>query len=298
MMWRMVMIVAIALLAVVAEGGSAGAAKKPGKAAPKPLYEAPMRVVVVRSSEGACEPLCPQWIAAEGEITSATPAAFRKVFKQIGDRKLPVIIRSPGGSIQAAVEIGRMIRKRGLEVSLGFTDYAGCAPDAKGCKLLGAQKGVYRGVVVTERAFCNSACHLVLAGGARRLAPAGTFVGVHQPKTVWTREIVTYRERYRVVNGLKKVVEKKIISRKPGKARVTFGYDKRLRKLLLAYYADMGVDPQLLKESEKAKNSSINQLSLSELDAFRLRTSTANADSLVSAAVCKQGTRPNCVAAP
>ena len=286
-MWRKLLAVCVVLLVALAGADAADAAKKKkSPPTPKAIWESPMRVVVVRGIYNYCEPLCPEWIAAEGEITGATPAAFRKVFKQIGKRKLPVIIRSPGGSITAALEIGRMIRKRGLDVSLGWTAYSGCAPDRKSCVLPKEQKGVYRGLVTANRAFCNSACHLVLASGVQRFASAETFVGVHQPKTVWTREIITYRERYRIVNGKKTVIDKKIISRKPGKSRVTYGNDKRLRKLLTAYYKEMGVSTKLLAESEKAQFKDINHLSGTELNDFALRTGAQGPDYLVGPKLC------------
>ena len=303
-MWRRVL--AALLLLVMAVAGSdlsdAATRKKKVKKAPAPpavtklIYEAPMRVVIVRSSNAACEPLCPEWIAAEGEITGATPGAFSKVFKQMDKRKLPVIIRSPGGSINAALDIGRMIRKRGLDVSVGWTAYSGCAPDQKSCKLPDGQKGLYRGLALSERAFCNSACHLILASGVTRLAPYGTYVGVHQPKTVWTREILYYREHYRIIKGKKKVIDRKIVSRKPGKSRVTFGYDKALRKKLTAYYKEMGISPKVLEESEKAAFKDINYLSGMELQELQLRTLPAGPETLAGPSVCKSIGKPgNCI---
>jgi hypothetical protein len=295
-MWRRVVLAFSVLLLVLASADLATAARKKSKPAPKPIWEAPMRVVVVRSSDTSCEPLCPEWIAAEGEITSASPAAFQKVFKQLGNRKLPVIIRSPGGSIMAALDIGRMIRKRGLAVSLGWTSYDGCAPDNKSCALPKDQKGTYRGIVQASRSFCNSACHLLLASGTTRLASAETFVGVHQPKTVWTRETITYRERYKIVNGKKKVIDRKIVSRKPAKSRVTYGNDKRLRKILTAYYKEMGVSSKLLAESEKAQFRDINQLNGVELNDFKLRTGPYGPEHLVGSKVCRNTPAPaNCI---
>ena len=302
-MWRRVTAFLIVCCLALASAGLADAASKKKKtkkapAAPaisKPIYEAPMRVVIVRSSSPSCEPLCPEWIAAEGEITGATPGAFSKVFKQMGKRKLPIIIRSPGGSIQAALEIGRMIRKRGLDVSLGWTSYTGCAPDQKSCKLPPEQKGIYRGLVLSSRAFCNSACPLILAGGVTRLAPSDTYVGVHQPKTTWTREIVTYRERYRIVKGKKKVIERKIVGRKPGKSRVTYGHDKALRKKLTAYYKEMGVDPKILDEAEKTKYKDIDYLTPAEVNQFHLRTLPTGPETLAGPKVCGRTPVPgNC----
>ena len=302
-MLRRVLAVCLAVLISLAVGLEAGAAaKKKKKAAPpapavvKPIYDAPMRVVIVQTSGKHCKEECPQWIAAEGEITAATPGQFAKVFKQLGKRKLPVLIRSPGGSISHAMEVGRMIRKRGLDVAVGFTLYESCAPDQQSCKLPEDQKGAYRGIALEYNAWCNSACHLVLAGGARRLAGLGTYVGVHKPRTVWTREIVTYRERYRIVKGKKKVIDRKIVSRKPAKSKVTFGLYKGLRRQVTGYYKEMGIDLGLVAENEKAEFQDINNLTKDQLDKYHLRTSAGGVAMLVGNEICKTTPKPgNCV---
>src|SRR5690348_1002266 len=61
----------------------------------------PMRFVIVRSHEAGCEPNCPQWISAEGEVTPQTPALFKKFLKQVGKNRLPVLINSLGGDVEA-----------------------------------------------------------------------------------------------------------------------------------------------------------------------------------------------------
>jgi hypothetical protein len=259
--------------------------------------EPPMQVLIVQGT-GECGAACPQWIAAQGEITAGTPARFAKVLRQMGTRRLPVILNSPGGSISASLAIGRMIRKNGLDVAIGRTSIAGCPPLASSCKAAKAQEGVYGGTASTGAAYCNSACHLVLAAGRQRLVPAGSSVGVHQARTVWTREIVTYRERYRIVAGKKHVIDRRVVSRKPAKSKVTYGYDKSLRRTLNAYYKAMGVDPAVLGEAEKASFKDINFLSSADLDRLRLRTSGSGLATLVGKGRCQKSPLPaNCQAA-
>ncbi len=48
----------------------------------------------------SCLEDCPEWISAEGRITSDTPARLRKFLKKIGDRKVPVVLRSEGGEVE------------------------------------------------------------------------------------------------------------------------------------------------------------------------------------------------------
>ena len=75
----------------------------------------PMAFAVVRSAEPGCEPTCPEWISAEGAIVAATPARLKSLLKTLGGRKLPIVIWSPGGDVDAALALGRMIRQRKLD---------------------------------------------------------------------------------------------------------------------------------------------------------------------------------------
>lgn len=117
-----------------------------------------MRAVIVRSSEAGCEPACPDWMQIEGEIRAGSAAEVHKALKQAGKRKLPVLIRSPGGCIDAALEIGRAIRKKGLPVAVAYTVCKDSAPHDKSCKLPKEQKGVYRGMASDVLALCTFAC--------------------------------------------------------------------------------------------------------------------------------------------
>lgn len=292
---RLFLVLAIALAATAAV---AATKKKPAPAPEKPKasYELPMTVAIVRSDAPGCEPLCPEWIAAEGEITMATPGLFRKALKAAGKKKLPVIINSPGGQMAAALEIGRTIRKAKLDVAVGWTLYGGCKPTDKSCKLSKEQKGVYRGTVFAGRGFCNSACPLLLASGTQRLSGIWTYVGVHQVRTTWYRERVTYREKYRIVNGKKKVIDRKIVSRKPFKSYQKDGIDKRLRKNLATYFAEMGVSLDAIEDMNRAPFTSIYQLTTARQLQLKLVTSWSDATSLTSPAACRMAVAAaNCI---
>ena len=225
---------------------------------PKEPWQLPMTVVIVRQVGSSCEPICPEWIAAEGEITAATPAVFRKMLKRLGKRKLPVLIQSPGGNVDAALEIGRMLRKAGLDVTVSGIAYTGCAPHDKSCRLPDAEKGLYRGHP-WDRGYCASACPLILAGGVNRLASFHAGIGLHQIRTTFTQEHVRYRETYRVENGKKKVVSRKVVSRK-NTSYTRDGLNKSLRKQLTGYLNEMGVSQGVLEDMEKAPHSDMNWL--------------------------------------
>ncbi|HUR42840.1 MAG TPA: hypothetical protein VMZ01_01945 [Aestuariivirga sp.] len=276
----------LALMVVLAGAGT--------KAPPK--FDPPMTVVVVRSSVSGCEPDCPQWIAAEGRITGNTPALFKKALKLAGKKRLPVIITSPGGDVDAALAIGTLIRARKLDVAVGWTFFTGCWPQLKGCKLPKQQAGVYRGTAVTYRAYCASACPFILAAGQQRLLGPGAAAGVHQISTTMIEDRTLYRESYIVVKGKKKVLSRTLISRKPVTRSVTTKLGKSQRGKLTGYLKDMGVRAEFLGIFDKAPPSSIYVLQPQEAASTKLVTAFLAAGSLVDASRCQGAARAdNCV---
>jgi hypothetical protein len=282
--------------AIALSGVSADAATKKKEQPPESPYEMPMRIVVVRNNVPGCEPLCPQWLSAEGQITARTPALFKKALADTRAFRLPVVITSTGGDVDAALAIGEMIRKRHLDVVVGWTYFAGCSPLEKKCKLPKGQTGVYRGIAMSSQAFCVSACSFVLAAGERRLRGEGSFVGVHQISRTVTREKVRYYERYRIVNGKRKVLSRQIVSRKPMKSYVSTKLDKRLAKKLDSFFNRMGIDKSLLAMFNRAPPTSMYMMAGDELRSTRLITGAAPAVDLVASTPCAN-TPPagNCV---
>ena len=65
-----------------------------------------------------------EWIAAVGRITPETPALFRR---EIVDAYpgLAVMFESDGGDMTAALELGRLIRARGMSTSVGDRGWPG-----------------------------------------------------------------------------------------------------------------------------------------------------------------------------
>src|SRR6188474_216932 len=99
------------LLVQAAAAGAATTKKKPEVQAP---VAPPMIFAIVRSGVTGCEPNCPQWISAEGQIMPGSAGQFRKILKQAGKQRLPVVITSQGGDVEAALAIGNLIRERKL----------------------------------------------------------------------------------------------------------------------------------------------------------------------------------------
>jgi hypothetical protein len=245
----------------------------------------PMHFAIVRSQASGCEPNCPQWISAEGAITSQTPGLFKKILKQAGKARLPVLITSSGGDIDAAIALGEIIRARKLDVGVGWTLFTGCWPNEAVCLIQGQQEGVFRGTPVTWRAYCISACSFVLAGGRRRLAGGATLGLTGFSRTVSTQRIF-YQERYRVVNGKKKVVSRNVVKREPAKSYTTSKLDKSTRRKLGTYAGRMGLAKGFLALFSKAPSGSVYFMTSKEALSAGLVTTYDSARSLVDNQLC------------
>jgi hypothetical protein len=161
---------------------------------------APMTVTVVRGGGSGCEPICPEWIAAEGQIVAATPRVFQQVLEdqyQWGN-KLPIFIDSRGGNLDAALKIGTMIYDKGLTVAIASTGYLNCDPRTLKCSKGNEQEGIYRGFELYA-GYCHSACLLILAAGKERLSGGAMNVATEhlstfsaRPARVIESEIATY----------------------------------------------------------------------------------------------------------
>lgn len=247
---------------------------------------------IVRASNPICEPLCPEWIAADGEIAGDTAKAFKTILKKVGKRNLPLLINSGGGNVDQAMEMGRIIRKREMTVEVARTDYLRCGPRDKKCKPeLG--NGIHYGYANTIGAYCYSACPLVLAGGVRRIAGPVSAVGVHQI-TTYTEK---YRDKYktwseRQKNG-KLVKKRKLISRKKVGTVTTTKLSKKYRRQLEKYFDGMGVKNAIIKLMMSTKPEDLLFLNVDELQAFGLATEIRHYEYLVGYRDCALSDPPD-----
>lgn len=101
-----------------------------------------------------------EWMAAEGIITKDTPKKFKQF---IGDNfRTSLVIHSTGGDIEAALEMGKIIREHELEISIGksWTDITS-TDDFRYHEIIDGQ--------------CTDACAYALLGGSSRYARAGGY---------------------------------------------------------------------------------------------------------------------------
>jgi hypothetical protein len=216
----------------------------------------PMNFILVRSL--LCQENCPEWISAEGRITSDTPARLRKILKKIGGRKLPVVFRSEGGDVDAAYAMGRMIRKAGLETAVGGTRLKDCPVGDTRCQAAIAKDGSAVGYTYSSGAYCFSACPLALAGGVSRVSSQWALIGVHQITTIYNKVRVSYRIEYKIVNGKKKEISRKEVGRKVAGQSSSTKLGKKATAALTAYLKEMGVSEDVIGLMMSATPDNIN----------------------------------------
>ncbi len=153
----------------------------------------PMTIAVVRLVGEGCAADCPEFIAAQGVVQTDSHRRFKTLLSSLKGRRLPVVINSPGGDVDAAMQIGRAIRDAGLDVAVGRT---------------AAVEGRPGRTVVLDGTICSSACTLILAGGVRRYAPPQARLGVHQMAQSETERVI---EREVVAD---RVVSERVISQR------------------------------------------------------------------------------------
>lgn len=272
---------ALSLVAVVLAPLPAPAAKpKPGPQTPTAeRIVKPMRVAVVQLADPACGETCPRWISAEGDLTSDTPALFRDVLKRTANDALPVFIRSNGGSVEAALAIGRMLRKAGRDIAVTATRFDGCAPGEADCK---PKDGVFRGLPVSYATTCLSACSYLIAGAKRRFVSAAASVGVHRIAETQTIFKTQYRVQYKLVDGKKVETSRTEVARTfAGQKKSVPELSARPYDLVRAYLAEMDVSSDLVTLSSWASPEAIHLLTRVEQEGTRLVTERIAGERLI-----------------
>ena len=242
-----------------------GASAGPGGPLPLPAVAAaaaapvlppkPMTVVRMRGKD-RCGNRCPEWIMAEGIITPNTPERFRQLLSELGDEKLPVVLDSQGGDLDAALAIGRMIRSAGLTTVIGRSEVQGCAPRDAACNK-GRPFGLPYNGFVTPRGSCSSTCLFVLAGGVERAGYWNGEARLPAPNSFKTR-------------------------RAGGDADALIG----------TYFAEMGISPGLVA---RIRRSSL-PLDRNDMLHFNLSTSRARVEDFTGTSLCVRAKpAPNCL---
>jgi hypothetical protein len=142
----------------------------------------PIEFYLAHGDANACGPGCSEWIAAEGKIDGGAADRFRQLLRKLGERRPPILFHSPGGKVNDALELGRLIRDKKFAVSVGQTVPLGCGSDKQAANACEARKRAGQAVeaeLSPTTYMCNSSCVYALAGGTVRLVPPWVKLGIH-----------------------------------------------------------------------------------------------------------------------
>lgn len=252
-------------------------------AAPAVAAPAAPAMTFTRVRDGvACEPDCPEWIAAQGEIKPGTARVFQSFLARLDGRRRPIVINSGGGSVEDALDMGRLIRARGLAVAVGRTMIF--TPPPAYNLLPPAEPWFQRGYASSYPAICLSACTLVLAGGVERYASDLAIVGVHEVKRRQTRIFVLrkYLVHYRIIDGRKIETSRQIISESKNAVTSTDVDPAAVDARIVAYFKQMGEDRRLLDLMRTASPEQIHMMTPDEEKDTRLVTIRLSAPAVMA----------------
>lgn len=142
----------------------------------------PIAFFIAKGEPDICGPGCNSWIAADGAIDRAAPQRLRALLGRLGKRKLPIYFHSPGGSVTAAMEIGRLMRARAMTAGVARTLPLGCdllQQREAACDALKRSGSELPSDLRTQKTMCNSSCVYALIGAAVHEVAAGAALGIH-----------------------------------------------------------------------------------------------------------------------
>jgi hypothetical protein len=249
------LVLSICLAATAARAQPAPPAKVPDTKSPPP----PMVFYVAKGEPGACGPGCQEWIAAEGFIDPNAGPRLWELLRKIGnDRKPPVYFHSGGGSVSAALEIGRLMRARGFKAGVGVTVPAKCDgrnPADAACEALKRSGRELPAELDTLAGVCASACVYTVLGGTVRDVRAGARLGIHDTYSPPT--IRRFDETGHLVD------EPWVRS---GEA-VRRGHEAT-QSLIGRYLREMGISPDLLTAAQGIGPDKLHVLTRAQIVAF------------------------------
>jgi hypothetical protein len=200
----------------------------------------------------SCRGPCAGVIQAEGRITANTPRQFveftrAQIASGVRLRNI-VLIHSPGGAVQGALELGTIFRRIGATVVVarshensGFLGFLFPQRDGRSGEVIASGS--------ITNAVCNSACVYAVMGGKNRVIPQQSIVGVHRMQAV-------------VPVGFDPSQGGLVTQRLSGTPHQV--------AVLKRYARDMGADARLIALAESIPHETIRRLTPEEVRKFRL----------------------------
>ena len=248
-----ILAIAVGLVATagsaLAQGPADSTPKTDSGKQPKPP---PIAFFLAKGEPDACGAGCREWIAADGTIDPAAPQRLRALLQRLGKRELPIYFHSPGGSVEGAIELGRLMRARQMTAGVARTIPQGCDRSRdreSACDALRRSGRELPAELRTVPTLCNSSCVYALIGAAAREVAAGAQLGVH------AAVVVAYHR-----NG----------GAPPANvpARLKAAALARANERIERYLASMGIDRALFRMASEVSHERVRYLTRDEMARF------------------------------
>lgn len=253
---RLLLVVGAAVFAATAHAQTPAAPQTTTPAPAKKDLPPPIVFFLANGDPNACGPGCSEWIAGDGVFDGGAPARLRAVLSKHGKRKLPVFFHSPGGSVDAAMAIGRMMRTQKIKAGVGRTIPQGCDPKQlreKACDAI-MRSGRELAAQLRTRATCLSACVYALIGAAEREVAPDVGLGVHSVRV--TRTLVRMTRDGKVLSSTSTRLA----------ANSSAVHDTHAR--LARYASEMGIGTALIDAAAATPFQTIRLLTRNEIARF------------------------------
>jgi hypothetical protein len=142
-------------------------------------------IYLAKGPANSCGPGCDRWIAVEGKVDQAAALRVSRFLRGVKDLTRPIYFHSPGGVVEPAYVIGRLLRSRKAVARVGRTIVAGCGEGMQvddACLKVKTSGGEVEGEISTYHAMCNSACSYLFLGATTREVAPDAVLGVHSSK--------------------------------------------------------------------------------------------------------------------
>jgi len=142
-------------------------------------------IYLAKGAPNACGPGCDRWIAVEGKVDLAAAARVSRFLRNVKDAQRPIYLHSPGGSVEQAFIIGRLLRSRKAVARVGRTIATACGAQTQAddsCLRIKTSGGEIEAAIETSHAMCNSACGYLFLGATTREVAPDAAMAVHNSK--------------------------------------------------------------------------------------------------------------------
>lgn len=250
---------------------------------------------IMRASKLECEPNCPEWIFAKGQIVPGSAKRLKEIVALAGKSLLTLVVQSGGGDMKEAMTMGRFIRAHKMNVAVGFAYEFTCNEEDLFCSKTLKSHNISKGFVSTQPSYCASACTLILASGVQRIVAVNSVVGTHQIVNKTVAQKITYDESFIIVHGRKKLIGKTEAKRETIVGKPTLKIAAADVELV-RYVQAMGIDKSFLEFFEKAPPSDVYRMTWRDRLATHIVTHAVAPEAYARPELCRGKTpADNCV---